>query len=318
MQESTEIDPIERVRQTLTVWKHNRELYPGWIVYPTGVERTEFKQRTDAWEEHVFGSLDELTVSERLCALFELVWRKEILLEPISQEFEIKAEETLASIDCVNQAIDDVQFLGEDWIYLETAWTAITLALVTDARFESDREMFENRLDALAPFTSEHPNVANRVHQERCLWALHNMEFNVLDGLLDQWEDLDIEPEWKLRKAALLTEVGRTSEAGTLVRNVLDFLNKHPRESYSIASASLESWARASTLSFHNRAAMFRKWELLSQYRSDAWGEIEQITRTIRGDEGRKRAPSFDHVIGQTAPTTFSNAAYTRMPRTRE
>ena len=313
MLETNKTDTLERVRQILAVWKHNRELYPGWIVYPTGVERTDFKQRTDAWEKHVLGSFSELTITERLCALFELVWRKEILLEPISADFEIKAQEPLSLIDCVNRVVNNTQNLDEDWVYLEAAWTAVTLALVTDARFESNREIFKQRLETLGPFAIEHPHVANRMHQERCLWALHNMEFIILDDLLDQWEHLDIEPEWKLRKAALLAEVGRDSEAATLVRSVLDFLNKRSRVPLSIASASLESWALASTLSFRNRGTVFRKWEVLSQYRADAWTEIEQITRTIRGGEERKKPPSFDHVIGRSRSTTWSNAGYTRM-----
>ena len=304
---------LERVREILKVWAHNRELYPGWIVYPTGIERAEFKQRTDLWEEHILRSLHELAVSERLIALFELVWRKEVLLEPISLGIETAAQDLLDVVDCPNQLIDGAKTIDDDWDYLEIAWTTVALALVTDARYESNRTAFEKRLAQLEPFASENPDVAHRMHQERCLWAIHDLDFVSLDGLLDCWEVEDAEPDWRLRKAALLTEVGRDNEAATLIQSVLDLVNKHYREHANIASASLESWALASTVSYRNRSWVLRRWEQLSQYRADAGSEIEHVTRSIQGSEERKKPPSFDNVIGRSAPLTISNAAYTRM-----
>ena len=313
MQNPDTKDRLERLREILRVWAHNRKLYPGWIVYPTGIERTEFKQRTDSWEEHILKSLDELTVSERLGALFELVWRKEVLLEPISLGIENAAQDVLDAVDCPNQLINGAKAVDDDWDNLETAWTTVALALVTDARYESNREIFEKRLAQLEPFASEHSNVAHRMHQEKCLWAIHDLDFVTVDGLLNRWEVEDAEPDWQLRKAALLTEIGRDNEAASLIQSVLDLVNKHDPKNANIASASLESWALASTVPYRNRSWVLRRWEQLSQYRADAGSEIEHVTRSIQGSEERKRAPSFDNVIGRSAPRTFSNAAYTRM-----
>ena len=86
--EFSENESLERVKQILDIWGYNRDLYPGWIVYPTGVERSDFKRRTDAWEPPILASFSEFSAIERLRAIYELVWRREILLEPITQQLE--------------------------------------------------------------------------------------------------------------------------------------------------------------------------------------------------------------------------------------
>ena len=144
-----ETEELARVKETLEVWKHNRRPYPGWLAFPSGQERGELSRRTDEWEQPILNALPELTPVERLYAIRELIWRREILLEPLTQNLVAKAEEVLHSIDCEKRAIDGVEEALGDWADIRDAWRTVGLALLTDARMDCKRALFEWRLDAL-------------------------------------------------------------------------------------------------------------------------------------------------------------------------
>ena len=166
---SDEGENQEKVKETLGIWRHNRGLYPGWLLLPASAQREIFKMRTDAWEPHILAALPELTAEERLNAIYELVWRREILLEPISQRLETEAEAALNSIDCHKRVIDGSDEVVTDWIAVRENWRTVALALVTAARFRFDDELFDKRVELSEPFANDHPDVHHRLRQEHCL-----------------------------------------------------------------------------------------------------------------------------------------------------
>ena len=88
-------EPAESIRTVIDVWGHNRKLYPGWLVLPYGGSHSELSRRTNVWEPHFLGALPELRPVERLKAVREILWRREILLEPMSPEVETAAKDAL-------------------------------------------------------------------------------------------------------------------------------------------------------------------------------------------------------------------------------
>ena len=44
------IAPLDFFQETLRVWRKNRLLYPGWLVFPSGDQREMLSWRTDEWE----------------------------------------------------------------------------------------------------------------------------------------------------------------------------------------------------------------------------------------------------------------------------
>ena len=71
------------VQKTLGIWKHNRKLYPGWLMAPSDI-RIHLSRRTDVWEKYILRVISEYEPIERLKAIRELIWRREIVLDPIS------------------------------------------------------------------------------------------------------------------------------------------------------------------------------------------------------------------------------------------
>ena len=108
------------VRQLLGVWSHNRKVYPGWLVAPSSV-RVARSWETREREPRILDVLSDLAPLERLNAVRELVWRREIFLEPLSPELESAAEETLNLVDCQRRTIDGSAELEIEWATVREA-----------------------------------------------------------------------------------------------------------------------------------------------------------------------------------------------------
>ena len=284
----------ERVKETLDIWRHNRQVYPGWLLFPTSEEREILKMRTDAWEPPILNALPTLTAVERINAIRELVWRREILLEPIFGELESAAEAALKSINCQARTINGVAETGIDWSAVREVWRTVALALVTAARFRFDADLFDKRTELLEPFVNDHPDAYHRLHQERCLRAIYSMDFETLESLLEDWKVRDCDPIWMIRKAALLWESDRNDEAADLVKDALYAIRSIPDAEGSVAGASREGWALWSAFTIDNRQEFRRRWHELAALKCDAKLEKDLIARKIKGSGEAREAPSFD------------------------
>ena len=304
---------LDRIRNVVDIWAHNRKLYPGWLVFPSGQERYGLSHRTDDWEPPILDAFSHSTPVEQLKALRELVWRKEILLEPITTDLEAAAIQALHEVDCEKRTIGGVYTAHDDWSEVREAWIAVALVLVTDARLDCNLPLFEQRLDALEPFVNDKPDVEHRIQQERCLWAVYSLDFEHLNALLDRWTVESSDPAWMLRKAALLTEVRRHDESRSLVERALNSLRRDAAEGRSIASASREGWALASTLTMNNRQSIFREWTKLASLKCDAGTETDQVRRAMRRTDEQNEAPSFDVGVRQGTWVHFSNQSRSRL-----
>ena len=284
-----EREEVARVRETLKVWGHNRRLYPGWLAFPSGPERGELRRRTNDWEQPILNGLSELPPVERLYAIRELIWRREILLEPLKQQLAGAAEKALQLIDFEKRTVDGVVEARSDWPDIREAWRTVGLALITDARLDCKSDLFEHRLGALEPFANDHIEVAHRLQHERCLLDIFSLDFEALNQRLDSWEVVNCDPMWMLRKAALLTEAGRIDESKPLVQVALNQIRENYARSGSIANGSRESWALGSALTRENQHNFRARWNTLTSQRCDVLREIDLLCSRIRGTKNRMK-----------------------------
>ena len=296
----------DSVRQTLDVWAHNRKIYPGWLVVP-GSARSGLSWNTHEWEPHVLRALPNFTPVERLNAVRELVWRREVLLEPLSVELESAAEETLKLIDCQRRTIDGIANPGIQWTTVREAWWTIALALVTVARHRFDRASFDRRIATLSPFLQDHPDVDYRIRHERCLWAAYSMDFETLDNLLKKWRTENCDPAWMIRKAALLFEIGRGDEATSLARHALTTIREMPADNRSLAGPSREGWALYSVARFEDVQVVSKRWNELAPLECNALMEKRHITDALKSEGETEEAPSFDLGTQRGQHLRFSN-----------
>ena len=317
-------DLPKRVREIVDIWTHNRNLYPGWLVVPASV-RQSISSNTNEWEPHILRALPHFPPAQRLKSIRELVWRQEILLEPISLQLESAAQEILNAIDCQARTIDSVAATGTKWRDVREAWRTVALALVTVARHKFDNEVFQQRIEALKDFRNDDPNVAQRLHHEQCLWAIYSMDFETLAGLLNDWSPEHCDPYWMVRKAAILAETNRLDDAIDLFKRGLLTIREIPNDSRSVAGPSREGWALwlAWTLELTDfigdtakespdMSPFYRRWRELSSMKCDALSEKHAYTSALRPETKRETGPPFDLEIRTLPGLRFSNAKHNR------
>ncbi len=315
-------DLPERVKQTVKVWAHNRLLYPGWLAAPASI-RHDISSKTDDWEPSILEALPQVTPEQRLKSVRELVWRREILLEPISVRLESAAQEVLNIIDCRTLTIGGVTVTGVEWSDVRESWREVALSLVTAARHRFDHETFQQRIESLGDFLNDHPDVMQRINHERCLWAVYSMDFEALTGLLEDWRTENGDPFWMVRKSAILTEINRIDDADSLFKCAHMAIREIPYDSRSVAGPSREGWALwlASTLEwmrfyvtdtgeFPEMSSFHRRWRELSSVKCNAFAENREYADTVVKETSRGIAPTFDLGIKTRPGFSFSNAKY--------
>ena len=284
----------DRVSEALRIWSHNRRIYPGWLLLPAGQPWHSMKASTDSWEGPILSQCSDFAPVERLLAIHELIWRREILLEPISQVLEEAAEQALSAVDCHSRRIEGNDVDDIDWTEIREAWRNIALALVTAARHNFSYERFSDRVRKADAFISDDPDVFHRLEHERCLWAVSSMELDRLESLLANWDVVDCDPAWMLRKSALLRDIDRDEEAEQMVELAINGIEQINDDDRSVAGASREGWALWSEARQDNRQALHKRWNELAHVKCDAFTEKDIIERGLTSETESSEKPSFD------------------------
>ena len=97
-----------------------------------------------------------------------------------------------------------------------------------------------------------------------------------------------------IRKAALLSELGRTDEAAGLIRTALTKSRSQNPSNTDISSGSRESWALWSELTLENEQVTRNRWTEFSTVKCDAMSEKDHIKNAMGRSIQRNEAPDFD------------------------
>ena len=318
---------LKGVTDVLQAWRHNRKVYPGWLLIPP-VKHVQFERSTHDWEQAILQVVPELPLHKRLSAIKELVWRRENLLEPLSEQVEVATQAILDAIDCQSRQISASEDHSVRWSDIRQAWRDLALALLTAARQRFDLVTFDRRLAALHPFLDDHPDVAQRVYHEKCLWALYTLDFAMLDKLLKEWQPEGCDPAWMTRKAAILVETDRNDEAVRLLNRSLSIVREGSHGGGTIASLSREGWTLWMALAFEQRflrstdemlkaPPAFRRWEELATLQCNALSQKQDFLSAMRGDSEKKDSPLFELGARRGKTIYFSNAEHERLVAAR-
>ena len=291
---SGEVGPSpEGVREITSIWRYNRLMYPGWVTMPP-FHRQTTEQNTSAWKNHALNALPSIEPVQLLRFLRELAWREEILLVPMTPDFESAIRNALDLIDCHDRTIDGTEAPSENWTVIREDWRNAAAALVTSARFRFDRDGFEQAIEALGPFLGEDPDLFHRIAYEMCLWAIYDQDFDRLDELLERWQPENCDPVWMTRKSAMLWETERNSEARELLNNSITAMQAMPADDTSLASLSRESWATFAALGFANRLLLLDRLRELVPMRCDPFEERTRVIESMNRSREEEDPAPFD------------------------
>lgn len=309
-----ETDPLNG-DSILSIWAHNRRLYPGWLTVPDSVWQNLWRY-TDRWEPIILQVVPHMEAMHGLDAVHELFWRLEIQMGPISNKLETVAQEVLGRIDCQARSVDGQCIANIDWANARKKYRAVVLALVTVARYRFDHRTFKKRIDSLQDFRSDHPDVEHRIHHEECLWAVYSMNFDSISNCLDKWVTENCDPIWMIRKAGLLFETNRISDARELSTRALEIIRGLPNDSRSVAVPSREGWSLALEYAMVPKlkptqtelARFVGKRRELAHLKCDIYPEIQATANRLEETGKNKDTPPFDIGRGKTTTISFSNA----------
>ena len=145
----------KEIDDPVSAWTYNRELYPGWLALPEYLRR-ELRNPAihdiagdllDASkEERIVQGMADRPLVDRLRIVHEIVWRREVRLEPMGAELALAAKEVLEEVEQDREALEQ-RVLGRQ------AVRRIAMALVTHARFKFDRSRSLRRRTLLGHYS---------------------------------------------------------------------------------------------------------------------------------------------------------------------
>jgi len=310
----------KQVRAVVQAWEYNRKVYPGWLIIPP-IKHIRIGMSMHDWEEAILRVAPEFSPIERLSAIWELVWRRENLLEPLSEQLEAAIKAVLDDINCQTWKICGTEDHTVMWSDVRKTWRDLAMTLLTAARQRFDRGSFDCHIAALRPFLDDHPDTGQRVHHEKCLWELYALNFAALDELLKEWHTEGCDPIWMSRKAAILIEMDRNDDAIRLLNRSLSIVRDAPHPGRTFESPSREGWILWLALAFeydHSRSTAetmdappaFRRWKQLAVLQCDAFAQKHDLLKALRGDPEKKDVPLFDLGARRGKTIRYSNAKY--------
>jgi hypothetical protein len=291
---SSQIDAFEKI---IDLWHGERQAYGGWLVCPFS-DRLRIRSELGYHEHALRKVFEHLRPERRAQAMYETAWRVQLVFYPLSQWF----QQALAS--AVQDSSNGLTAVQRNDIEAILAGTA---------RDAGDRSSFEKWITLLRQRSAGDKDAFATAAYEECLWARDHLDYAAMQKLLVGVSGED--PIWKLRRAALLFELGETERATALVMECRNELRERfNRDHKSIWTMSRHAWAifvaraamssspesePADTLSSEEWPHYFVRNKCLP------WDELDHLDREI-SEEFRRKAEAT-----QKQQPTFEPGSYT-------
>ncbi len=213
-------------------WRAARLEYPGWVTTPDN-NREQLWIHTRYWIPTIAKGLDQLPAPENLLLLYELNWRLERALWPLFLDGVQQITTVLETFAILPRVFDlpsalyrptIPKFQDWDWKELGFCWLELAFAVTREAREDLDATRHQMWLERLQSFAALNPVTAARIHYEKALFRLWELDFRGLRETLSSWPAMPEQPFWEAKRAALLAEAGNLDEAISVSERALVLL----------------------------------------------------------------------------------------------
>lgn len=304
---------LPQITRVVEHWRSLRDSYPSWVVVPED-------RRGILWRD-TFSWIDFITVENDLSEFFdlefafELIWRIEKCLCPIVSNLGPLLEKLLEKYKALLDTKTPFESFG------------VTLKSLTGRGLkpETVREMYQHLQLRMLRFYREEgkledwevlyksieqnkasltPEMVASFCYEKCMLSLFELDSDALKESLAEWPSNEYLPYWNAKKAGLLAEVGRISEAEEILKesltNIRSKLNLKPvtsdytlvsQESYVMMllrwvqqSIAIEKNVRKSehTTEVQKSPDQYSdRWHFLKQYKCDPLGEMRILENKL-------------------------------------
>lgn len=245
--QSDQLDRPEALRNELLAWRHNRKVYPGWLIAPYQT-RDKLWLHTRYWLD-VAVDIGPNWPSPHLLILWrELSWRLGICLQ-------VLPDEALDVIRTVTDELTDPIQAGDDprknvfpdkgaWpgelvpstTEFRNDWIACLLSLLGGYRIRPDIQAFQQIEKKLTTLGGLSEDQHSHIVYQSCLRAFSELERDQAWELVAKWPSQPEDPYWLVRKAAVLLELGDGSAARSAADDALEQIRRRH------AAADTDHW----------------------------------------------------------------------------
>jgi hypothetical protein len=216
------------LEKTALILEQDRKCYPGWLICPSNIRSAIRHVNDEAWLLRA-ETLAKFAEEKRAKILFEFVWQRKTSFQPLGEKLRVAIGELFASKEAHLDEFHRREFVSallRDIRVADDAATDAQLKLLGEQYGGSD---VETQLE---------------VRYQRCLLARDVMDYKLL---LSELRNLKTdEPIWKLRSAALWSEVGHQSTASRLIADANEALDQaHRLDRSSLWIKSRLGWSNA-------------------------------------------------------------------------
>lgn len=264
------------LKAQLTTLQKDRESYPGWLVCPPALLRQVKSQLHSPFPSPE--NTASLAPDDRTKLLYEIAWRHSITFEYI--------------VPWLVEALFQVANPDEPCILGKHQQMEIALALLKNSRWleandQAGQQVIQEHIKALVAILEKHaqylPDCAAEMTYHQALVVRDELDYVSLEALVEKIAGED--PAWKLRRAALLMELGRFDEGAQLAAKAYGELREnYRRDRHSIPILSRLVWAHWMLELAHRRnfnktpeelpafaESIYRKWKC------DPWTWVESL-----------------------------------------
>lgn len=305
----------DRLREQLGCWRHNRRLYPGWLIAPYQT-RDRVWLNTEYWIDTAIAVQDDWSFVQQLVLWRELAWRLQLCLQVLPShalpvlrrvvdsnevhEVLTKERESLAQYfssfdNWPTELHQKPEELREDWVALQLVYLAA-------CRIQPDIECFNRLRDLLIRCEYLTQDQTSEVSYHSCLQAIAEFDRERASHLLDHWPTRPEDPYWLVRKASVHLELGDREAAESLASTALRMIRLQPRtEKVNYWRLSREGWCLRFLYQLHE------------PYRTSK----SQTTKSAALDDVRAQPHELDNELEKTrcSPDTELNMLEERITK---
>jgi SIR2-like domain len=214
------------LEETIPLLKADREKYPGWLVCPLKYRQGLIYARDEFWLFRK-STLDILEPKFAAEATFEFLWRRATEFSPLQESL----------ISAMTEILDARSTEVDSELRLEFA-----LALVRHARLSNDDDELKRWTSLIEAEAQPDASIRQDAQYQVCLRARDRMDLHGVAAALAGLTSED--PVWKLRRAALHTEIGEFVKATRLIKEAAADLERRIRlDRNSLWIKSRLAWA---------------------------------------------------------------------------
>lgn len=317
-------DPVslETLHNVLSIWEHNRKIYPNWIVFPFDLQH-RLDKNLNEWSDEIIKNIEKFCISDQVKFLKEILWLYQKKLIPIPSDIKVIWDQLSTKFDFKNKTIDSIDN-SSDWSMLKQFYIDNSLYSLVNERLSLDEFSFKNKLEHIKNFSNHSIEVKNSAIYEECQWYLLNLEFKKLEEILEKWQVSDCDPIWMFRKSSLLLELNLEDEANNLMSLGYSVIKKNPDKFNDFSNSSREGWALLSIQALieskksnlhikikkFNMEERFKQLELLNCNTNNQISFLIQKINTRKDIENNIKNPCFDLYRRRGETVKFNNYKY--------